>query len=237
MKKRIICLILVCVLFILIFVSSVIFIEKGGNSVLTGNLIQSYPIVIIDAGHGGVDGGAVAVDGTSEKNINLSIAKKLEALLKFYGFNVIMTRTEDVMTSDSDAVTIRQKKVSDIHNRFKIIENNPDSIFISVHQNKFDDSSQWGTQVFYSGNNPNSKILAQSIQDSIVNTIQKNNKRVVKKTGTEIYLLYHAQSPAVLVECGFISNYNDLKMLKTEEYQSKIAMLIADGILKYSFNG
>ena len=237
MKKLMICIVLVCVLFILIFISAAVFIEKNDRSVLILNHIQSNPTVIIDAGHGGEDGGAVAFDGTAEKYINLSIAKKLEALLQFYGFRVIMTRTEDIMVCDSDAVTIRQKKVSDIHNRFAIIEKNPNAVFVSVHQNKFDDSAQWGTQVFYSGNNPKSKELAQSIQTSIVTTLQQNNKRIVKKTGTEIYLLYHAQSPAVLVECGFISNYNDLQLMKNDEYQSKIAMLIADGIIQYTFNG
>lgn len=237
MKKRVLCVILVCILFIILFVLAVVFIEEKGSTVLTFGGMNEHPTVIIDAGHGGEDGGAVAADGTVEKNINLNIAIKLENILKFYGFNVIMTRTEDVMTADNDAVTIRQKKVSDIHNRFTIIEKNPDALFVSVHQNKYDDSTQWGTQVFYSGNNPKSKALADSIQNSVVSSIQKNNKRVVKKTGTEIYLLYHAKSPAVLVECGFISNYNDLQLLKRDEYQTKIATLIADGIIKYTFNG
>lgn len=193
--------------------------------------------VIVDAGHGGEDGGAVAPDGTVEKDINLDIAIKLQKVLQLYGFNVIMTRTEDKMTYDGSYNTQREKKVSDIRNRFKIIEEHPEAIFVSVHQNNFYDSSQNGTQVFYSKNNLKSKLLADEIQKSFVDNIQPDNRRQTKKSGTEIYLLYHSQIPSVLVECGFLSNYNDLNQLKNEDYRMRVAILIADGILKYSLNG
>ncbi len=193
--------------------------------------------IIVDAGHGGEDGGAIGLDGTVEKNINLDIALKLEKLLKFYGFNVIMTRTQDVMTCDDGLDSLRKRKVSDIHNRFDLIQKNPDAIFISVHQNKFEDSSQHGTQVFYSANNEESKLLAEAIQASIVSSLQPKNDRVVKKSGSGIYLLYHAEIPAVLVECGFISNSDELKKLKDDSYRMKLAILIADGLIKYLMNG
>lgn len=191
--------------------------------------------IIVDAGHGGEDGGAVAPDGSPEKDYNLDIALKLEQILKTYGFNVIMTRTEDKMTCDEHLSSQRSKKISDIRNRSDIISKHNNAIFVSIHQNKFSDISQNGTQVFYSHNNSKSKILADEIQNSVVTNIQKENKRVTKKSGTEIYLLYHSQIPAVLVECGFLSNKNDLSLLKNEEYRFKIAMLIADGIIKYKF--
>ncbi len=224
--------IIVAFLFIL---SALLYLTFMANS--SAETVSAEPItgktIIIDAGHGGEDGGAIGIDGTVEKDINLDIALKAERLLKFYGFNVIMTRTEDVMTCDDGLDTLRRRKVSDIHNRFKLLEKNPDSVFVSVHQNKFEDSAQHGTQVFYSGNNEKSKQLAQSIQTSIVSKLQPDNSRVVKKSGSGIYLLYHAQSPAVLVECGFISNPAEVKKLNDESYRMKIAILIADGILKY----
>ena len=192
--------------------------------------------VIVDAGHGGDDGGAIGIDGTVEKDINLDIALKLEKILKFYGFNVIMTRTQDVMTCDDGLDSLRKRKISDIHNRFELMRKNPDAIFISVHQNKFEDSSQHGTQVFYSGNDERSKELAEAIQTSVTLTLQRKNDRVVKKSGSGIYLLYHAKIPAVLVECGFISNSDEVKKLKDESYRMKLAILIADGLLKYLSN-
>ncbi len=201
---------------------------------------SSMPItqktVIVDAGHGGDDGGAIGIDGTVEKDINLDIALKLEKILKFYGFNVIMTRTQDVMTCDDGLDSLRKRKISDIHNRFELMRKNPDAIFISVHQNKFEDSSQHGTQVFYSGNDERSKELAEAIQTSVTLTLQRKNDRVVKKSGSGIYLLYHAKIPAVLVECGFISNSDEVKKLKDERYRMKLAILIADGLLKYLSN-
>ena len=201
---------------------------------------SSMPItqktVIVDAGHGGDDGGAIGIDGTVEKDINLDISLKLEKILKFYGFNVIMTRTQDVMTCDDGLDSLRKRKISDIHNRFELMRKNPDAIFISVHQNKFEDSSQHGTQVFYSGNDERSKELAEAIQTSVTLTLQRKNDRVVKKSGSGIYLLYHAKIPAVLVECGFISNSDEVKKLKDESYRMKLAILIADGLLKYLSN-
>ena len=201
---------------------------------------SSMPItqktVIVDAGHGGDDGGAIGIDGTVEKDINLDIALKLEKILKFYGFNVIMTRTQDVMTCDDGLDSLRKRKISDIHNRFELMRKNPDAIFISVHQNKFEDTSQHGTQVLYSGNDERSKELAEAIQTSVTLTLQRKNDRVVKKSGSGIYLLYHAKIPAVLVECGFISNSDEVKKLKDESYRMKLAILIADGLLKYLSN-
>lgn len=195
--------------------------------------IAELPVIIIDAGHGGEDGGAIALDNSAEKNYNLDIALRLRKILIMNGYNVIMTRTDDVMTCDDGLSSVRSKKISDIHNRFKIIEDNPNALFVSIHQNKFSDTAQHGTQVFYSGNNTESKALADSIQQTVVENIQPDNKRLTKKSGTEIFLLYHSQIPSVLVECGFISNYEDLQKLKTEEYRLQMAMLIADGIIKY----
>lgn len=228
-----------CLGFFLIILFVMLYLTFMAN--FSANGVMAKPVsshtVIVDAGHGGDDGGAVGIDGTVEKDINLDIALKLEKILKFYGFNVIMTRTEDVMTCDNGLSTMRERKVSDIRNRFTLIEHNPDAIFVSVHQNKFSDSAQHGTQVFYSDNNEKSRILANSIQTSVVNALQSGNMRAVKKSGSSIYLLYHAKIPAVLVECGFISNADEVKLLNNDDYRMKVAILIADGILKYFMNG
>lgn len=222
----------------LIILSAMLYLTFMAN--FSADEASSMPItqktVIVDAGHGGDDGGAIGIDGTVEKDINLDIALKLEKILKFYGFNVIMTRTQDVMTCDDGIDSLRKRKISDIHNRFELMRKNPDAIFISVHQNKFEDSSQHGTQVFYSGNDERSKELAEAIQTSVTLTLQRKNDRVVKKSGSGIYLLYHAKIPAVLVECGFISNSDEVKKLKDESYRMKLAILIADGLLKYLSN-
>lgn len=223
----------------LIILSVLLYLTFMANS--AARVVSSSPnepkTVIIDAGHGGEDGGAIGIDGTVEKNINLDIALKLESILKFYGFDVVMTRTKDVMTCDEGLDSLRKRKVSDIHNRFDLMKKYPDAVFISVHQNKFEDSSQHGTQVFYSGNNEKSKKLAERIQSSIVSELQNDNSRVVKRSGSGIYLLYHAKNPAVLVECGFISNAAEVKNLNNENYRMKLAILIADGLLKYFMNG
>lgn len=223
----------------LIILSVMLYLTFMANS--SADVVMAKPVfqqtVIIDAGHGGEDGGAVGIDGTVEKNINLDIALKLEKILKFYGFDVIMIRTRDIMVCDDGLDSLRKRKVSDIHNRFAIMQKYPDAVFISVHQNKFSDPAQHGTQVFYSGNNEKSKLLAEAIQSSVTTVLQPNNSRIVKKSGSGIYLLYHAELPAVLVECGFVSNSNDVKNLNDEKYRMKLAMLIADGLLKYLMNG
>ena len=189
--------------------------------------------VIIDAGHGGPDGGTSADDGTLEKDLNLQIAIKLNESLSSMGIKTVMIRTEDISVHDASANTIRQKKVSDLKNRLKIINETDNSIFVSIHQNHFSDSRYSGTQVFYSKNNPQSSVLADCIRQSVISDLQKENTRETKPSGTDIYLLYHAESPAVMVECGFLSNINESKNLKNENYQKELAFVLALGISDY----
>ena len=226
--------VLIILLFIILIVLLIIYTAKTNESFtgVSGNVFNSRT-VIVDAGHGGADGGTTGVDGSVEKEINLQIAQKLNRLLSLYGFNVIMTRETDDSIHSSDSATLRQKKVSDIHNRMKIINGNPDAVFVSIHQNHFADTSVHGTQVFYSKNNHLSSVLAQKIQDSVAKNIQTDNTRQIKKSGTEIYLLYNSKSPSIMVECGFMSNKNDLSLLHDDDYQKKIALSIADGILNF----
>lgn len=194
---------------------------------------QKEAVVIIDAGHGGEDGGAIASDGTAEQIINLEIARYLEEQLGAFGISTVMTRTTEDSIHDASAATTRERKVSDIHNRMAIMENTDNCIFVSIHQNKYTNSSQWGTQVFYSPNTTSSAALADCIQNSVISMLQPTNKRVIKKSDSSIYLLYYAKKTAVLVECGFISNPSETQKLKDPQYQKQMAFAISLGILNY----
>ncbi len=207
------------------------------NVVNTDAIINNtIPTIIIDAGHGGEDGGAIGIDGTIEKNLNLEIALKLNDVLSVMGYETRMVRISDISIYNGNPKTLREKKVSDIRNRTAIMEEYENCLYVSIHQNKYDATSIWGAQTFYSPNNEQSKKLAQFIQSSIATELQPENKRQIKQSGTSIYVLYNATKPAVMVECGFISNPNELSQLKTEEYQSKMAFSIMSGIINYNIS-
>ncbi len=187
-------------------------------------------VVLIDAGHGGVDGGASAPDGTLEKDVNLAIAKDLYAVLTFVGVPSTLVRDEDVSIHDAGCTTIRQKKVSDMKNRLK--QYDASAMVVSIHQNHFSVSKYSGSQVFYSPNHPISRVLAQTVCDQIEAQLQSDNTRQIKAATDSVYLLHHTIQPAILVECGFLSNPSDTAKLKTTVYQQQLAMLIASGILE-----
>ncbi len=204
--------------------------DRVSNSLSQNN---NLPLIIVDPGHGGEDGGTSSAEGVIEKDINLSISNKIDILLTLCGYDTLMTRNEDKLIYDGAPSTMRSKKSADIKKRMAIIESNPESVFLSIHQNYFTQSKYSGAQVFYSANNAESKIIADSIQDSIRDNIQKVNQRKTKKSGKEIYLLYHAKSPAVMVECGFMSNFEEARLLNEEEYQIKMSVAIIDGLNDY----
>ena len=217
-----------------VFISSFIFkanVSTNGNGSSEGTL----PVIIIDAGHGGFDGGAVASDGTIEKDINLKITLFLREYLTFFGFKTIMVRDSDCSVEADPSATIRERKTSDLHNRLKLLEDTENAILVSIHQNKFTEERYSGAQVFYSPRSKDeSSLLAQCIQETIVNTLQKSNTRQIKECGSSVYLIYNAVKPAVLVECGFLSNLKEAELLKTEKYQKQLAFCIAIGIQNYS---
>lgn len=186
-----------------------------------------------NSGHGGFDGGAVAPDGTVEKDINLKISLNIKEILKVNGFNVIMTRIDDTATEDDTSAQISLRKRSDLKNRLALMEKYPHGVYVSIHLNKFTTSAAVGTQVFYSSNNNDSKLLGDRIQQSVVTLLQPDNDRVIKCGSKNSYLLNKAKIPAVIVECGFLSNKNELLLLKNEDYQTKISFAIANGILEY----
>lgn len=219
-------------LILLSFAIFVYFYAIGHGAVLANANLQNLKTVIIDAGHGGFDGGAVAFDGTVEKDINLNISQTLAKFLKQNGFRVIMTRESDVSTEDTEDSKISSKKKSDLKNRLDLMNDYKDAIFVSIHLNKFTTSSAFGSQVFYSKDD-RARFLGEKIQNSIVALIQPENTRVNKQATSSTYLLYNATIPAVLVECGFLSNRQELEKLKTKEYQNKLSFGIYCGILEY----
>lgn len=188
---------------------------------------------VIDPGHGGEDGGAVSRSGTIESEINLSIALRLDSLLAFYGLDTMLTRTADVSLHSKDASTLREKKRSDLKNRVKMIEASDNATLISIHQNSYPQTSYRGMQVFYA-NNPESLLLAQSIDHKMKTFLDPNNKRKPLRIPESVYLMKQVSCRAVLVECGFLSNPEDDILLQKSPYQVKIAMTLASAILDHS---
>lgn len=196
-------------------------------------VLPAPPKLVIDAGHGGEDGGAVAADETMEKDINLDIALRLQKLLVLSGCDVTLTRDSDKAIYSDGCDTLKAKKVSDMKNRLAIFNSDQNNIVISIHQNKFPQTQYSGTQVFYAPKNPDGNLLAESIKASVTGMLQPQNTRETKKANKDIYLLYNAEVPAVIVECGFVSNPQELEKLKTEEYRQQMAFAIYCGFLNY----
>ena len=223
-----------CTLAFLLGFSSVLLIFSANTpSVAVSTVRNERQTVIIDAGHGGGDGGTQSSDGTLEKDINLQISLKLEKVLRLMGFEAVMIRSEDKLICSDGCDTVREKKVSDLNNRLEIARAYPDALFISIHQNYFTESKYSGAQVFYSPLNSQSELLAQSLQNSIVKLTQPENERKIKKSTDDIFLLQKIESPAVMVECGFMSNPSEALKLKDEAYQKELALSIAAGIISF----
>lgn len=181
---------------------------------------------IIDAGHGIPDGGAVGADGTTEQELNLSIALKLSKQLEKRGISNVLTRSDENSIFE-EGETIHEKKVSDIKHRIKIAESYKNTPLISIHMNTFPNSNVKGIQVFYSAKNDQSTELAQKVQNALNEQFQKESPRVIKEIPSNIYLFSHIENPAIIIECGFISNKTELNLLKEEDYQEKLADTIS----------
>lgn len=227
------------IVLIFVVILMLIFILDFNNPVITvdTNPTDSFPTILLDAGHGGVDGGASSKDGKIvEKHLNLEIAMKLKPILQLFGYNVVTTRETDVSIHDDSANSIRQKKVSDIRNRLSLLENSDAQLLLSIHQNTYSESIYSGTQVFYGRKNPLSKQFAQSIQQSVHNLLQPENNRKIKISTKDIFLLNNAEKPSVMVECGFLSNIRECDFLTKESYQKKLSFCILNGLLLSEIN-
>lgn len=215
---------------------TVVFIIRIKN--ISEDVIKYMPItnktIVLDAGHGGIDPGTMNKDKTVlEKDVNLQITQRIKELIEASGGTVILTREEDVSLYDeSGNKTIRQKYNENLRNRKKIIDESQADMFVSIHLNAFEDSKYYGAQTFYPKGDDESKELATGIQTQLKRVVDKTNNREVKPRD-DIFLLKENKIPSTLIECGFLSNEKECKLLTDDEYQEKIAWSIYVGIQNY----
>ena len=230
-KKRMILIILS------VFVSVLTFalVKDKKEIVPTVSLPVSGKTIVIDAGHGKPDEGAQSSNGTTEAETNLKIALKLQNLLEQSGAKVILTRSDENAIYDIDAKTLKQKKISDIHNRVKIGNESSADLFVSIHLNKIPQQQYDGWQTFYKAGSNEGKKLAESIQNNLNEAIQKENNRIAK-TIDNIYIIKHVEIPITIVECGFLSNPTEEKKLLEDDYQNRLAWGIYNGIIDYFYD-
>ena len=188
--------------------------------------VQRTGPLVLDAGHGGEDGGAVSLTGTPESQINLAIVLKLRDVLGLYGVDPIVLREEDISLHDDDANTLREKKRSDLKNRVAAIEAVEGGTLLSIHQNTYPGSRYHGAHVFYAPIE-GSQELAEHFQNSIKAALQPDNERAVKRIPDTVYIMNHVTCPAVLIECGFLTNPEEEALLRDEDYQRKLSAVIA----------
>ena len=224
------------VLVLLVIASSVVGAISGIISEeMVGASADNIPqekIIIIDAGHGGEDPGAVGVTGVLEKDLDLQIALEMGRMLEEKGYVVVYTRTDDRLLYTEEENIHGIRKISDLKNRCKVAARYPEAIFVSIHMNSFASSKYSGLQVYYSEKNESSSALADSIQNKVVTELQKDNNRMTKP-GKSIYVLENISNVAVLVECGFLTNEVECKKLSEKEYQKELSFSIVCGIIEY----
>ncbi len=205
---------------------------------LVGVSVDNIPqgkIIIIDAGHGGEDPGAVGVTGVLEKDLDLQIALEMGRMLEEKGYVVVYTRTDDRLLYTEEENIHGIRKISDLKNRCKVAARYPEAIFVSIHMNSFGSSKYSGLQVYYSEKNESSRALADTIQNRVATDLQNDNNRV-PKAGKSIYVLENISNVAVLVECGFLTNEAECKKLSEKEYQKELSFSIICGIIEYIEN-
>ena len=215
----------------LIILSVMLYFTFMANS--SADVAMAKPVfqqtVIIDAGHGGIDPGKIGINGTPEKDLNLSIARKVKAYLTAEDITVVMTRdTEDGLYD----VNATNKKVQDMKRRIALIEETAPALTVSIHQNSYPEEYVHGAQVFYYSDSREGQLLAEKIQTRLISGVDPENKRQIKENSS-YYLLKKTKTPIVIVECGFLSNRAEAQKLCSEEYQDEIAWEICTGILQY----
>lgn len=219
---------IVRILLYLLMAVAVGLILRGGARLTSSGRVETKqeeadrPCVVIDAGHGGADPGKVSVDGSLEKDINLQIAKKLAQFLTAADVDVVLTRDSDAGLYDEN---VSNKKVQDMKNRVQIIEEKKPALTVSIHQNSYHEEYVHGAQVFYYAGSEESKALAERIQRTLAVELDPDNARQAKKNDS-YYLLKKTSTPIVIVECGFLSNYEEAAKLSSEHYQEKMAWAI-----------
>ena len=223
--------------FALIFIFTFLLNSNNRNKeyIDTVSLPVSGKIIVVDAGHGVPDEGAEVGDGTTEAETNLKIALKLQNLLEQSGSTVILTRSDENAIYDLDSKTLKQKKISDIHNRVKIGNESSADIFVSIHLNKIPQQQYSGWQTFYNEKSEKGRKLANCIQNSLNESIDRKNDRVASKI-QNIYIINKVEIPTTIVECGFLSNEEEKDLLLNDSYQNRLAWGIYNGIIDYFYN-
>jgi len=205
---------------------------KSELDVLNKDASARSKTIILDAGHGGEDGGASSADGLLEKDLNLALALTMRDILVANGINVVLTRETDTLLYDRNVDFQGRKKMLDMAARLKIAQDSPDAVFVSLHMNTYPHPSCQGVQVWYSENNDTSLELAKTIHETTQELLQHENDRPIKQSGSSIYLLHHLECPAVLVECGFLSSPEEAALLGNESYRQQLALTLCMGILR-----
>ncbi len=221
------------VMAIFVAVSAYTAINYGCKSIVVSALPFNGKIIVLDAGHGIPDGGAVSDNGTVEHSLNLDIVFRLQHMLEQSGAYVLLTRSDDYALADNLDGKIRDIKRSDLKYRKSLRDSSGCDAFISIHMNKFEQTQYKGAQVFYSKTPDNSKILGNALQSSLKEICDSDNNRIAKETENSIFILKNSATPSVIVECGFLSNQDDEALLNTEEYREKLAYSIYNGICNY----
>lgn len=217
-------------LFSLVFFAFIGYTQHPAETVSVFSPSTISPILIIDAGHGGEDGGAVSASGVYESQINLAIAKKLDGLMAFCGIETLLLRDDDISLHDDDANTLREKKSSDLHNRLETINSYEDAVLISIHQNSYPGASSHGAQVFYADNDSGMQFAVYT-QGLLVKYLDPFNHRLAAEISDSVYLMNHITCPVILVECGFLSNPEEAEMLANDSYQTKLAIVLGASYL------
>lgn len=209
--------------------------EKAGGAADadSGAVDEMRLCFVIDAGHGGEDGGAVGVDGLLEKTVNLKIAQMLYDQLTLAGIPAIMTRTDDRMLYDPASDYRGHKKMLDLRARLDAVKQTPGAVLVSIHLNSFPQQQYSGLQVYYSLNHPDSAVLAELVQTAARQFLQPENDRKTKAAGSNIYLLNRSERPAVLIECGFLSNPGECAKLHEESYLGELSTMIFTAVCDY----
>ena len=198
-----------------------------------GTHFTGLPTVIIDPGHGGMDGGAVSVTGKYESDINWDTAVRVRDLLQFTGFRTVMTRDRQEIVYPEDVKGIASRKKWDTRQRVEYINSFDKAVLISIHQNYYPSAQPWGAQVLYAQNEP-SRFLGEALQSLLSDLLQPENRRVAAPVGKEIYILNHVNCTAVLLECGFLSNPREAPLLETAPVQKKTAAVIAAALYRFA---
>ena len=206
------------------------------DAAITAEPLSSFPTIVIDAGHGGEDGGASLYGGAPEKELNLQISNNLRDMLTLLGFKVVMTRTDDTLLYDKNSDYHGHKKSMDLANRLKIARETENAVLISIHMNAFPETKYSGLQVYYSKNDASSQGLALLVQETNKSLLSPENERKIKQAGSNIYLLDRFEGTAILIECGFLSNDAERTLLNTAEYRQKLSAVFLSATMRFANN-